>query len=120
MPELEDVRKSEVTDKSKVRKIGLKYPHLRPKTSLSLDEGSEPEVEDESPMSSTTGKESPTEEERSHKKSPPDEERPTSTASDSDGHLSDGSEESGVNEEKLPHRGEYPEDYSAPAPTRPP
>ena len=119
MPKLEDVRKTEVTDKSKVRDIGLKYRHLRPKTTLPLDEGSEPEVQDESPMSSTTGKESPTEEDRSEKKSPPDEERSTSTASDLDGHLSDGSEESGDNEEKLPHRGEDPEDDSAAVLTRP-
>ena len=120
MPELKDVRKTEVTNKSKVPDIGLNYLHLRPKTTLPLNKGPEPEVEDESPMSSTTGKESPTEEERSEKKSPPDEERSTSTAKDHDGHLSDGSEESRDNKEKLPHPGEDPEDDSAAVPTRPP
>ena len=65
MPEIEDVRETEVTDTSTVPKIGLKYPELCPKPALPLDEGSESEVEDESPISSTTEKESPPEEERS-------------------------------------------------------
>ena len=109
MPELEHVRQTEVTDTSKVRDIGWKYKHLRPKTTLS-----EPEVEDESPMSNTTGMESDSEEERSEKKSPPDEEKSTPTAKNSDAHLSED------NGSKLPSRREDPEDDSAAGSTRPP
>ena len=125
MPELEGVCKSEVTDTSKVPDIGLKYKHLCPKTTLPLDEASEPEVEDECPMSNTTGmgsdsEESSSEEESSEKKSPPDKEKSTPTAKDSNAHLSDGSEESEEKGAKLPSRREEPEDDPAAGPKRPP
>ena len=101
MPEIEDVRETEVTDTSTVPKIGLKYPELCPKPALPLDEGSESEVEDESPIASTTEKESP-----------PEEERSPSAAKE----LPDRSEESKEDEGKVPHRGEDSEDESvAPA-----
>ena len=114
-------------DTSKVREIGLKYKHLRPKTTLPLDEASEPEVEDESPMSNTTGKESDSEESSieeenldkkpsaDDEKSPPDEKQSAPTAKDSNAHLSDGTEESENNGAKLPSRQEDPEDSSAAA-----
>ena len=54
MPDIIDVRKTEVTDRLTIPKIGFKFPKLRPKSALPEDEGSEPKVEDESPSSNTT------------------------------------------------------------------
>ena len=97
MPEIEDERETEVTKPSTVPLIRLGYPKLRPKPVLPLDEGSEPEVEDESPIASTTEKESPPEEGRS----------PSATKE-----LPDRSEESKDDEGKVPHQGEDSEDDS--------
>ena len=125
MPKLVDVLESEVTDPRSIPKIGLKYKHLRPKTTLPLDEGSEPEVEDESPMSNTTEKESddeetPNEEEDLNKKPSADDQRSPSdgkeaagTSKDSDTDLPDEPEESEDEEAKLPSRQEARADDTA-------
>ena len=123
---LVDVLESEITDTSSIREIGLKYKHLRPKTNLPLDEGSEPEVEDESPMSNNTEKESddeesPTEgEEDLNKKpsaddqrSPSDGKEAAATSKDSDTDLPEEPEESEDEEAKLPSRQEARADDTA-------
>ena len=120
-----DVRESEVTDTSTVPEIGWKYKHLRPKTTLPLDEASEPEVEDESPLSNTTGMESDNEkssgeEDNPGKKPSADEKDSTPTAKDSNAHLSDEAEESEDEEAKLPSGGEDPEDDAVVPPAKRP
>ena len=77
-PTLTGVLEPELFDTSSIPEIGLKYPHLRPKTKLPLDEASEPEVEDKSPEKESDSEESANEaEEDSNKKpSPHDNESP--------------------------------------------